>query len=113
MTPCLDGTTDPNSVACGQYQEEMSDVQAYHGFISGLAGPAPASSAFVVFHNLVTASVSNVANLQGAVRNYFCAKDVLQTEPAIFGADLPAVALGAPAAVPGLAPQHRLLSCPQ
>mmetsp|Transcript_7250 Transcript_7250/g.20097 ORF Transcript_7250/g.20097 Transcript_7250/m.20097 type:complete len:105 (+) Transcript_7250:490-804(+) len=103
MTPVAD---------CSPLQEEMQDVQSYRAFIPAVAGPSPASTALVVFHNLVTASVSNVAYLQGAARRLFCVKDVLQSVGSTFGADVPAPAVGPAAQVPGLMAQHRLLACP-
>lgn len=114
MSQCLDGQTDPNfpPTNCGEFQEEIGYARAYRSFIFNVEGPSPASTALVVFHNLVTASVSHVNYLQGSIRQYYCVKDVLLGEPQLFGADFPAPAAGPPAPVPGLGPQHPLLACP-
>jgi len=100
------------SSSCGSFQEEILDIQAYRSFIPAVLGPAPASTAIAAFHNLVTSTVSSPSYLQGAERRYYCVKDVLQAEQILFGADLGTVVAGQPVpGVPGVAAQHRLLTC--
>lgn len=114
LAPCIDSPEAPD---CVEFADEIKDIQAYHNLLSTSWGSPSASAVMVGFHNLVTASITGNPRTQKYLapdrRRLYCVADVLQALPADYVSDVnvPAAPPAYPG-VPGLAAQHRLLSCP-
>lgn len=112
LEPCLNGPKD--DPLC--QDDEILDIRAYHEYLS-MTWPKPsASAALVVFHNLVTASVTE-QYMANSRRHYFCAQQVLASYPKAITHDLSVTeGLLKPTAskrLPGLSPRSRLVDCPE
>mmetsp|Transcript_111836 Transcript_111836/g.241147 ORF Transcript_111836/g.241147 Transcript_111836/m.241147 type:complete len:118 (+) Transcript_111836:533-886(+) len=109
LQPCL-GNAEGEQ--CAKFAKEVKYIQSYRDFLT----QAPTASAtFVVFHNLVSASVQNVKYLMGGRPHFYCASDVLRDMPREFVSDTPGAAVGPQGAMmglPGLSAEDSLVSCP-
>mmetsp|Transcript_22090 Transcript_22090/g.56360 ORF Transcript_22090/g.56360 Transcript_22090/m.56360 type:complete len:120 (-) Transcript_22090:330-689(-) len=100
---------------CSNYTEEISYVNEYQTYLAESWMAPSASGLLVLFHNLVSSSVTNTKYLMGNSKHYYCVSDVMQAIPKMFVSDVPVPAPPAnvkPTGLPGLSAQDPLVSCP-